>query len=334
MLSLPLKNALLATPLCQYLEKKEIEFITQHNSIVTFAPGETILPQGGESPGIYIILQGIVLVSARILGEGRVNLANLNHGRFFGEINVIGLSPCLTSFTASSQVECLLITRKFLKAITLLHPEIKYKIMRVIAEGIVNHLQLAQVKISTMMAQSDMAQRSFFGEVIKSFTKPSPISFEEANINQGLLIKCLPFNYLNNQEYSELSQYMDLITASRHCEILQEGKENASCYVILKGAVQSSIIQDNKIAKLSILGPGSFFTGISLITSSSSCIINYTTCEKSILLRINEANMALLKERATPLWWKLFELICQSLVALEVSANKLDIRLNSESYNR
>ncbi len=120
--------------------------------------------------------------------------------------------------------------------------------------------------------------------------------------------------------------------AAKQCTLLQENEKNLSCYIVLRGAVQSSIIQDNKFAKLSVLGATNLFCN--KIDDIPISIINYTTCERAVLLKISDANLTMLQNNNKELWYKMSEQICKSFAALESAAEKLDIRLNSELYNR
>jgi hypothetical protein len=71
-----------------------------------------------------------------------------------------------------------------------------------------------------------------------------------------------------------------------------------------------------------------------MIGKSNSTQINFTSCEKMIAMHISNENISRIKKENIELWYKLFNQICHSLAALEKSVYKLDVRLNSEIYNR
>jgi CRP-like cAMP-binding protein len=184
------------------------------------------------------------------------------------------------------------------------------------------------------MAEADMAKRSVFGEVIKSLTKPEIINFADAEINTDQLRNSPFFASFNNDEYSALLKHSSLLKASKQCTLIHEGEKNTSYYIILFGAVQSNIVHNNKIAKISVHGPTALICSVSAIDKNLPSIINYTTCERAILLKITESDIESIQNDCIQLWYKLFDLTCESFATLERSTEKLDIRLNSELYNR
>lgn len=316
------------------LDSNEFQMLINHNKFITFLPGDIILQQGKKEAGMYIIINGTALVSAKILGEGGTYIATVGSGNFVGEIGLIEETPCATTVIASSKIDCLLISHAYFDMITQIFPETKYKMIRAISIEVSNRLKEMHKKITSFISHSGMTTRSVFGEVIKSLTKPIPISFAEAHINKDELEKSHLFAAFTKEELDLMLQYAELIKAPKHCTLIEEGVKNTPFYLLLRGAVQSSIIQDNKIAKLSVLGPMSIICNSSSIHAPSPAIINFMTCENAILLKIEEARLDLVQQHNKNLWYKIFDLICKSLVILERAADKLDVRLNSELYNR
>ena len=334
MLSAELKDALLKTPLCENLDSHELDMLITQSQFVSFATGEIILQQGKKSKGLYIIIEGTAVVTARILGEGTTTLATLDHGNFVGVMSTIGKWPNATSIIASSNVQCLHITEIYLEAVALFFPETKYKLNKSVMKELCSRLLKVHDKITAFMSQADMISRSLFGEVIKSLTKPDSITFERAGIELNLLKKFQPFDVFSADEFDILLQQSSLISAVKRCTLIPENEHAKTCFIVIRGAVQSSIIQNNKFAKLAVLGPMSLFCGISLIDESAVTFINYTTCEQAILLKITGEQMDNVQKNYKALWFKLTDLICKSFALTDRSAEKLDIRLNSELYNR
>lgn len=330
-----LKKALLDTRLNLYLEPFALEKILKRSSIIFFSAGDVILLQGIKSEGLYIIINGSAIVTAKVLGEGIIQLATLGKGNFLGEISVIENGPCATSVIAETDVQCLFIKSTYFDMLSLFFPKTKYQLTQAIADEICHRLKAIHSKITTEMDESLMAKtESLFGSVIKSIKKPSQLSFEQIENHLKPLERTPLFESFNHTEFAELLQYSELIQAPKQCTLIQEGEKNKSIYIILRGAVQSSIIHQNKVAKLTIFSPLTLFAGMTSIDSQSVTIINYTTCERAILLKISEESLTAIQENNITLWYKIFDLICRAFVALQRAADKLDIRLHSELYNR
>lgn len=324
-------NILKNSDLCKYLDNQEIKMLITHNKITAFAPGEFIIKQGEKTEALYLILGGMVTMNARIMGQGITNIETLNIGNFFGEISFIEKGLCARSGLAKTEVQCLAITRSYFDYLAEYFPKIKYKILSAITEHVCNRLKRVHDKVTAFISSSDMISVSFFGKIIKSLTKPNKITFTDGGLAQ-LLDPLLLF--FTKEERIELFKHLILLDAPKNCILMHEDEITPCCYIVIRGAVQSSIMQNNKIAKLSIIGPGKLFASIACVNSSPYFTVSFTTCERAILLKISATTLNFLRKHKSPLWYKLFDLICESLVALGKSIDKLDIRLNIETYNR
>lgn len=329
-----IRNILLTTKICKNLDVDELNMLIQHNKIFSFASGESIIQQGKKSGGLFVILDGTALITTQILGEGIINIAKLHKGNFFGEISLIENGPSATSVIASTKVECLLLSENYFNMLSIFFSKTKHKLIEEIAFEVCFRINEIYSIITENMKKQDMQAKSLFKSVVESIKKPKFISYEEAKINKKYLNQFEFFQSLSHESYDALINCMDLIIVPKNFTLIHERAKNHSCYIILRGAVQTSIIFNNKKAKLSVLGPKNFFCSISIINNLIPSIINYTACEKAILLRITESNLIYLKENNIYIWYKIYDLICELFVSLERSADELAIRLNSEIYNR
>ena len=183
------------------------------------------------------------------------------------------------------------------------------------------------------MKNSKIAQKSAFGEIIQSFANPKLTTFKETGITPEVLKKLHYFKSFSFDEINDFLKYTNLIQAPNKCKMIVEGEENSPFYFVIRGAIQSNITEDNKVAKLAVLGPASLFGNNSFIDNTSS-LISYISCERCILLKIPASELDLLQKNNINLWHKTYDIICKSFILLEKSAEKLYIRLNIELYNR
>ena len=79
---------------------------TTEERIQHYSPGDTILREGESGNTAYIIHQGSVEVSKKLLGQDQV-LATLSKGDFFGEISLISDVPRTATITAIDEVQLL-----------------------------------------------------------------------------------------------------------------------------------------------------------------------------------------------------------------------------------
>jgi CRP/FNR family cyclic AMP-dependent transcriptional regulator len=130
-----------------------------------------------------------------------------------------------------------------------------------------------------------------------------------------------------------LLTYTDIIRANHNCTIIKEGEKDSPFYLVVRGAVQSSITQHNTVAKLSVLGPENIF-GTRTYINKLPGFVTYKTCERAVLMKISFSDLELMQKDDITLWYKIMDAICKSFIELERAADKLLMRLNSELYNR
>lgn len=334
MLDTELKEILLASALCKYLEPSELDSLLSYSEVVTFDKDQNILKQGKRNQSLFIILQGTVRVTAKILGEGFANIAVLGPGNMLGEISLFEKGPAATSAIAIEDVACLQINYLYFDMLTQVFPQTKYNIERGMIEQIYLRLKSLHTKITKYMHDSNMITKSLFSDVIRTLTSPSQTSLEKANISLEHLKNAVFFKNLHEDELDYIIKQSFILNAPKKCILIHEGEKSHSFNIVLRGAVQSSIIENNIIAKLSVLGPLEFFCSTSAINPTANSLFNYTACERAIIFTIPEKNLRLIQNENIKVWYKLYSHLYQSFVALERTADALDVRLNSELYNR
>ncbi|CEG60698.1 cyclic nucleotide-binding domain-containing protein [Legionella micdadei] len=314
----------------RFLNKDETLSLLNYSQIITYSAGEIILKQGIKSEGIFIVIEGNVNVTERILDKSKFPLGVLSQGSFLGAISYIADEPSHTSFIAGENVTCLFISKIYLSMVSLISPMIHYKIIRAITHQVCNHLKNLNQRVSEFIASSDMSKLSLYGRVVHSISKPSSVPPEESDKYKEILIKNV--NYFDLEEWNTLFRQCQFLDAPKNCKIISESEKNTTCHIVIRGAIQSSIMRSNRLAKLSVIGPYTLLANLCL--ENTPFAITFIACEKSILLKMNEVHLKSIEVNQPLLWYKLYNLICKSVVALQRSVDKLDSRLQIENYNR
>jgi CRP/FNR family transcriptional regulator, cyclic AMP receptor protein len=328
-----LKQALLKSSLCKYLSLNDLDMLITYSKTVKYAPGETVLAQGEISTGTQVIIDGEALVTAKVLGVGNINITVLDTGCFIGEISQLLKTPSTVSVVAKTPLECFFISSGYFDMLGSLFPETKYKINKAVIEDVCLRQKNLHKKITAFLSHSQMASKSIFGEVIHSLTRAKETSLTVVHMKPEKLKNMEVMQAMSVEQIDLLLKHSTILDAPRNATILHEGDKTEVCYMILRGAVQSSIRQINKLAKMSVMAPGKLFCCMSIIDGTPS-IFDFTTCEHTILLKLSAEQLAELKEKDMTIWYMLHDEVCKSFAALEQAASKLDIRLNSELYNR
>lgn len=327
-----IKKYLLATKPLQYLGVTELDRLITFSQILMFEPQQKLLQQGKISTGMYIILEGNAFVTAKMLGKGLTHFATLKSGDFAGETSLIEREPSTITLVAQNPLQCLLITSAYFDMLETLFPDMQHKLMEGIIKIVCERMHETHKKISILMQQSNIADTFIIDNILKVLTPPpkySTLAAEGIDLNQLRYLGF--FNIFTQQEYEELLQHTQLLKTPKKYPLIQQGEKNSACYLILRGAVQANIRQDNKIAKLCILGPLCWFGGISIVCDRET-VFSYVACEHSLILKIDAEQLNLLQKNNLSLWYKLYGLLCKSITAADRAADRLFVRLNSETY--
>ncbi|MEI6001064.1 FAD-dependent oxidoreductase [Paraburkholderia bengalensis] len=112
------------------LSDREVERARAYGSVLKWKAGETLFEMGYPSPGLVIILSGLVRVSRRD-ALGRVHRVVEQHaGHFLGEIAQLFGHPCLGDGEAIQDTEGIVIASASLRSLLVMEAEIGEKIMR------------------------------------------------------------------------------------------------------------------------------------------------------------------------------------------------------------
>ncbi len=317
-----------------FLLPTHIDKIVQYGQLIEFTQGETIVRQGKVIDGMYILLNGETDIFARILGEGNTKLDTVGPGAFLGEISFIEQTPSPTTATAKGNAKCIYISLMLYELLTGYFPELKYNLLKEISVQVCGRLKKMHDKVSDIINNSNMTSLSLLGRVIHSITQAKQSLKPITELNSADLKHKGFFPSFTHDEVDELIEHAVLLEASKNCILIHEHENIPACFIIMQGAVQSSIIQQNKLAKLSVIGPGSLFAGVACVDHETDFTVTFISCESASLLKITSEALAYFEKNRPEIWYKLFTLICGSILALGRSINKLDVRLNIEKYNR
>lgn len=315
------------------LAKPQLALLFEHCEWVEFPSDTTIVKQGKPAQGIYVIVSGKVHLVARTLGEGSTKIMSLSKGDVLGGTGFIEKGPFSTSAITQTRVQCIYLGRTCLELLAAIDPQTKYKIFLRINKQVCRSMKKTHDKVVRYISQSDMFGLSFIGRALYSMSQP-----KEFEVNKEDVLKKIWRTHLldgfSNEEKTVFFSHSAILESPKNCVLVHEREKKPSCFIVIHGAVQSSIMKDNKVAKLSVIGPNSLFAGVACVDKKSEFTITFMACERTILLKIGSEDMAYFQKKKPKIWFKLYNLISESLVALGKSIHKLDVRLHIETYNR
>ena len=117
-------RALAKVPLFAGCSDADLRDIAALAHLLSFEDGVTIVPEGEEGLGFYLILSG----EATVLQAGR-QINRMGSGQFFGEIALLEGTPRTASVVASGRTVCLGILRSDFRPLLVRQPRIALRIL-------------------------------------------------------------------------------------------------------------------------------------------------------------------------------------------------------------
>lgn len=128
------EQALAKVSLFSNLEPKYIKGIAQISTERTFKAGETLMKQGEDGIGLFIIMSGSVKIQKTDPSGKQVELASNGAGDILGELAVLDGAKRTATVVAAEQTTCLLLAAweftSFMKA----HPEVAIDILPIVVK--------------------------------------------------------------------------------------------------------------------------------------------------------------------------------------------------------
>jgi CRP-like cAMP-binding protein len=120
-----LVEALARLSLFADLRQPELEALAHAADEEVFGEGQRILRAGLTGSGLYLLLDGEVVVQL----DNR-ELARLGRGEFFGEISVLLGTPPMADIVAASLVRCLVVPAPEVETFLLEQPRVMYRMLQ------------------------------------------------------------------------------------------------------------------------------------------------------------------------------------------------------------
>lgn len=127
------------------LSHDELLALVRLTDTVTFSQGAKIIQAGEEGHCLYLLLSGTAVVQAPP-PAGKVELATLKIGDFFGEISLVDEGPRSADVTALEDCELLRVTRTTIGVLAGLQPAAAVQILSSIGRELVQRLRTANQK--------------------------------------------------------------------------------------------------------------------------------------------------------------------------------------------
>ena len=112
------------------LEAAEIDRLRRFGTGVGFPDGAAVLRAGEAAVGMYVLLEGTVVVTRHDASSGQQPVIEQGPGQFVGELAQLSGRPSIVDAVARGTVEALMIPPERLRALLIAEAELGERIMR------------------------------------------------------------------------------------------------------------------------------------------------------------------------------------------------------------
>ena len=205
------------------LDPPEIERVRRFGHVRSFAAGERVMTAGEVSPGLVVLLNGRVAVSAHDhLGIGK-QIVTHAQGNFMGELAELAGRPSLVDATAEEPVVALIIPPERLRALMIAEAELGERVMRalilrrvaILQSGVGGPIVLGRAENGDVLRLQGFLRRNGQPHQILNPETDAPAKalIERFHIDPGHLpiVLCPNGEFLNNPSEDKLARCLGLV---------------------------------------------------------------------------------------------------------------------------
>ena len=247
----------------------------------SFADGEALTRQGSKPDGAYFILDGRLRVVIKLPGGGETLIAEPGPGAMLGELALIRSTRRGATVRANGPVETLFADRRYFQAAVAQLRPAALKVLHQLACILSERLRLLHGQIRSHVESE--AKGTYFRAL------PAPVEVPDrgpvADFAVRPFLPLLPcFREFDAGDLDQLLAAGSVEQLRRGDSLRREGEGASSCHIVVRGAVTSGFLHNDRLHQLNILGPGRF-CGVGAVVEGGASSASYFCCEDATLLR-------------------------------------------------
>jgi len=122
-------EALSTIPLFRNLSSRQLRKLQRSAAEDHYEPDATIVPQGGRTTTLCVVLEG----SVKVVKNGKT-ISHLGPGQYFGEISLIDGRPRAASVISETPVRCLALSQDSLQKLLMTEPSVSWALLESLAQ--------------------------------------------------------------------------------------------------------------------------------------------------------------------------------------------------------
>ena len=237
-------------PLFSGLTPAEIDSILSISRYVAFAPGTHLMRQGQSADGVFIVESGAVDVMTALPGGGELTLASVGAGSVLGEMALLDAGVRSATVVTRTPVAGHWIDRDGFRMLLAQRNSAVFTLQGRITLALCRRLRELNAKIVAREAPSDHA----WGGLPDV---PPAIRRSVCPFNYRAFLPILPlFRAFEAEEIEELTAHTAILDAPRGTILVEQGVPSTACYIVIRGAIEVSMVHAGGRHRIGILGPG------------------------------------------------------------------------------
>lgn len=299
-----LNDLLASIPLFADLDSDAIADLGLAADRFNAAAGEQLFRQDDTADGVYLVSNGEVSLTARMPGDSEVELARVRDGGVLGEF-------------------CLLDGGRRSAEATALEPTLGYRIDLARFTALRTSERPAAIEVlARLRSEVSCRTRATIEAISASLDtmaapRPSPATLppqgEVETRDCASFLQSFPgFDGLSPSSWSELAGLVTKSVLPRGTRLEAPGKPVRGLHIVARGALRAGLPVGDGVEQLLIHGPGSIAGAAGLI-DGGDWPLALDVREDAIVYTLDARDLAELRSAASPLAFKLFDLIGQQL---------------------
>ena len=137
------------------LSNRELRNFARISYQRTYAENETIVIEGQDSAGMYVILDGTVKVTRKVEDDTIITLKTLEDGTFFGDVGLLDSAPRTATVTAIRTSRIIGFFRPELLNLIESDPKLASKVIFVLAKVLASRLRFTNQELQKAQFEND-----------------------------------------------------------------------------------------------------------------------------------------------------------------------------------
>jgi len=310
------------------LAPSEIEGVLHVCERARFEPGASLMRQGQPADSAFILESGSVDVVTRLPGGGEAGVATLGPGSVIGEMALLDSGQRSATVMAREPVGGYFLEREGFHMLLAQRNRAAFTIQSRITRTLCARLRELNARIVASDAPENVAPPASAAADVGAGEQASP------TFDYRAFLPVLPlFQNFSAAEIAAIADLAQALELGRGQLLFRQDDPTTDCYIVVRGAVEVTGLQNGLRHRVGVLGPGRL-CGVNALIEGRTHSMSAAARERATLLAIGKAAFERLFTGSDRLASRFQGAIAQELLQALARTNNHLTRLISQSRIR